>query len=475
MTRRCRAALQDEQGLSLVEILVAIVILGIVFGGFAAALINGARVSMQNERRVQETALSQTLHEELQAIPWEMAALYDNEITALPALRSDGAYPEGFEDLEDLDVSAGTFEGRELLTRDPWPEAGCDTDPTECGRLYFVPQAYEEEVESSGRTYEVVRLVTASPASIGGDDPHPVLRFTTLVRAELAGSTLVQRLDSERAATPAEIQAFDRQGVMQFLVFPQGLATDTDGTLVSGTDDLTIAVRFDRGVDPNSVEVTYDVLPDEATEPETRTIPLTEDFTVDGGSAPAGFWYRGKPPGYTSDAPALESGEWWTFSLTAQSMESPPVELEAEVDVYVAAEDVYDEDPPTMNNVGVDATVAGGLEVGIGPDGVDPATYCQDIGVFGTANAESSVLTYYTGVTSQSRPLTRVGSESSGRDRYRVTFTEGAPSQWLPTTATSFTERFLLVAVSAEGRTSRLHRTSPDEVTFVRAGGGGAC
>lgn len=475
---RVRDELHQEDGLTLVELMVSIVILAIVFGGFAAALINMARISMQNERRVQETALSQSLHEELQSIPWDMAALYENELDRLPALHGADGWPEGFDELGALDLASGTFEGRELLTRESWPEDGCDASPTACGRLFFVPEAYETDVEGSGRTYDVVRLVTRSDASVSGEDrDHPVIRFTTLVRAELGSSVLTQRVDSERAATADELAAFEREGVLQFLVFPQGIGLDPEGRILSSTDDLTIAARFDHGVDASTVKVTYDVEVEDAegnVSVQTRTLEPETIFTEDGGSAPVGFWHRGSE--HHGVRPVLEDGERWGFTLTATTLESPPQELTAEVNVSVLPEDLYVSQAPTINSLQVPES-GGGFEIGIGPDGVEPAAHCRDLTPTAEASTGSTVLLYYTGITSQSRPMQFDSQVTSTRDRYRLVFREGSPSQWLPFPGTDVTERFLAVAINDEGRTSPLEGLpSTNRLTmFHRSTGGGTC
>jgi type II secretory pathway pseudopilin PulG len=62
--------------------LVAMLILGVLFAGAAGALISFSQASVNNERRVQSTALLNRLHEELQALHWDNAVLYDEELAA---------------------------------------------------------------------------------------------------------------------------------------------------------------------------------------------------------------------------------------------------------------------------------------------------------------------------------------------------------------------------------------------------------
>ena len=70
---------RDEEGLGLVEVLVAIFVLGLVLSSLASVLITSLRQTHRNETRVQATAVHQEILEKTVSLPWELIGLYSDD------------------------------------------------------------------------------------------------------------------------------------------------------------------------------------------------------------------------------------------------------------------------------------------------------------------------------------------------------------------------------------------------------------
>jgi prepilin-type N-terminal cleavage/methylation domain-containing protein len=204
---RARRAWIRDDGLTLIELLVAILLLGIIFSGAAAAFINLSRASVSNERRVQATALMTELHEEFQALPWDDAAVYEGELADL-------------DEVGDLQLAALEWESMPLATL----QAGCDLTLPDC-RIDSVPKT-RESVPVDGRSYEVFRAITWSPRVLGSDET--IKRLTTVVRWEVLGRTLETRLESERAGLSEEL-GIDPTQTPAFDPLPSSVQLDENG------------------------------------------------------------------------------------------------------------------------------------------------------------------------------------------------------------------------------------------------------
>jgi prepilin-type N-terminal cleavage/methylation domain-containing protein len=238
LPRLRRNAGTDESGLTLVELVVAMMLLGVILSAAAAALINFAGATHDNERRVQATAVMNGLHETLQGVPWNDAGIYEDEVASLePVGVTTGSPP--------------TFEGREVVTIPP-PDETCPIEEPGCARSPTVPRAYytipnASEPSPDGREYEIFQVVTWD--GTGGAE---VKRFTTIVEWNVGGRTVTERFDSERAATAGEAGDPTLPRVIQFQIGPSPMAL-IDHPEGTGRDlnskSISVAIRFSEGVE----------------------------------------------------------------------------------------------------------------------------------------------------------------------------------------------------------------------------------
>lgn len=232
-----------NEGLSLIEVLVALLLLGVILSASAASIITFTREGSASERRVQATAAMTRLHEDFQSIPFALTFNYDVDLLELAAV-SD---VEGFEGIDVLSTPP-SFESRPIRSV---PVLG-DRDPRvpvayQIGRLNEVLDPDEEPEDTSGElgerdVYEVVQVVTEIDRS--GDGLEEVRRLTTFVAWEWLGRRYVQRMDSERAITSFDpSEAPESRG---FLISPLRVVLAADSTL---PEDLSLIASFTAPVD----------------------------------------------------------------------------------------------------------------------------------------------------------------------------------------------------------------------------------
>ncbi len=239
--------------------LVAILLLGVILTAAASSLVQFMRTAADNERRVQATALMNSLHEEFQALPWHEAVVYEGELQEV--------LDDSFEGLTDEPQWA--FEGEELVTL-PGPVDGARR--TEVPEVTIVPET------SDGRDYEVIRFVTWSDRDAG------IKRFTTIVRWSLYNRTYQERFFSERAATATEAGDPERPRVVQFQVgpSPMQLVEVSPNEPAQNAGDISVTVRFSSGVDTARVHyLSVDVVPGEPLVMVPRTLDLPTPYITD--------------------------------------------------------------------------------------------------------------------------------------------------------------------------------------------------
>ena len=212
-----RRRVPGEAGFTLAEMLVALLIVGIIFAGAASALMNLSRASVANERRVQATALMTELHESFQAMSWDAALLYPEEVDQLAPL-------DGYELID----GESSFEGEPIVLFDG------DCDPSEECRWDEVPLPFEI-VTVDGRDYEVYRIVTEVDRA--GTSEAEIKRLTSIVRFEVLGRWVTQQLNSERAGTSDELGLLSPPGPA-FNIVPSTVPVDENGF-------HTAPIRFD--------------------------------------------------------------------------------------------------------------------------------------------------------------------------------------------------------------------------------------
>ncbi len=273
-----RDRIEAADGLSLVEMLVAILLLGVILTAAASSLVQFMRTAADNERRVQATALMNSLHEEFQALAWQDAVVYEDELQAL--------VDDGFDGI--TNGPQWEFDGLELVTL-PGPVAGDRRDG--------VPEISITPETSDGRDYEVIRLVAWSDRDAG------IKRFITIVQWSLYNRVYQERYFSERAPTASEAGDPERPRVVQFQVGPSPMQLIDVSTIepAQNEGEIRVTVRFSSGVDTAVVRYrSVDTMPDESLVMGERTLDLTAYITDESGR---GVAWRGTIPAGTRTFP----------------------------------------------------------------------------------------------------------------------------------------------------------------------------
>lgn len=425
---------RGQAGFSLVEMMVAILVLGVVLAALASSLISFSAMSLTNERRVQATAFLTRLHEQLQSVPWEQAAIYDGEQTDLGPLGVDVA------------ATPPTVGGEPLVLLEAPDNSGCPADEPECGRLTFVPRAFDI-VEIDDREYELYQAVTWDQDA---GDGQAVKRFTTLVRWEVWGQETEQRFESTRAATVADLDASTLPEVLSLLVTPNTVPLDDDG---ENESDIEVRITFERGITSASLEYTAI----ESGSPVLRTVAMTgTDF---------------------------EDAKPYAFEVTIP--EGSEEFLEGEQDLVVVGLDgldaistvrtvdfVPDDDSGALAPEVLSVTVSTTGDVDVDKDG----ELCEDVTV--TARVDhlagdpvpGTVIANYIVNTGTGAEMVPIGTITGSNDAFQQTFAAGSVSPWQPigkkgnTPAEDVTDRFSVTAANPDGSASGIVNSDP--VTF---------
>ena len=422
---------RGEDGLTLVELVVAMFILAIMLSGLASFLMTSARASFDNERRAQATGVVNQIHETLQASPWPDAVLYEEELGPLADLGAN--------------LTAGTFEDEDLVTI---AGPSCPAEDPDC-RIETVPRAYEA-ISIGGRDYEVYRAITwTTPA---GADAEAIRRFTTVVRWEVLGETVEHRLDSTRAPTPGEVDTSSPPGV-QFLVSPSEVQLDEEGRNES---NIGLNVDFTGLGEISEAEVLFRHAglddDDEAESIDLARVDATQRFT---GTIPAGehVW----EPGSTTFLVAGQAGVSPITTTAAITFTEPLENADPSPD-----QPVITEVNPTRQSVTV------GRKESRFPrlcDGFDIEARIDGLG------DDYEVTVSFKPGGSASVPMDPVSTPvESSSALFRAEFPQFSDSDWTPAAGSPLTDVFTVVARS--GGTASEPKSSA-EVTFTRATGPG--
>lgn len=485
--RRC--ARVGEHGLTLVELLVALLILGVILAAGASSLINFSRTSAVNVARVQGSAYLTSLHESLQGVPWHRAAIYEDELTATETLQA-------FDELDadhdvptfDLEASPPTWDGEPIVTMPAPDNSDCPPSDPECARRPFVPRPFDQ-VEIDGRDFDVFQLVTQRGAVANIDDPE-LKRFVTVVRWELLGRTFIETFESQRAATPAELSQLVPADVRQFLVAPNVIELD-DGN--ANSHPITVMARFRPGSGQSAVLR----IPTEGGG-ITELDPANEISEFDSGvNAARAFEWVIAPGGLAFDP--CPDGELCTREVEVIG-QGPAGNLTGRRSVTLVAEEFAIGDPrPTVDEVFVlNVVPTGDLHVGV-DDGISEDVLCGSVTMqadvtFPEADLDASfdannpdaagvrVRGYFTsGLGPQYIPMQYViGSVSSETldgvtrysYRYELELPAGAESPWLLGTGDSYKDRFFVIARSAHSDRSSTYEPSQGVLTIEKPGSG---
>ena len=439
---------RGEQGITLVEMLVSIVILGILFSAVAAALINFSTASLNNERRVQATGFMSSVHERLQTIPWDYAVLYEDELNDI-----ENADVEGFE------FGARTFEDEDLvLISGPDPDRDDDD---------LVPEPYVED-----GNYRIFTFVTHSEdvVSEDGGDHKKAKRFTTIVEWDVLGRTGTQRFQSLRAPSLANIMEAAPPEVQLFDVSPTSIALDpepdpalglADGTSVTAQPASVVAV-FSKGVD--SAQIIY-----EDSDGGTESIPLTADPSSITDTAEYTRW---------TGSLGVGSGPFVDEASLDQPLKLRGVSLAG--DEPTQARDLsfsttFSLDPPVVNSAS-----AAPSEVYVYDD-AGTVRLCTELVVQATVSGldladpdKVIVRATYVGDGGKGTPLEAKGELVGTNDSYELSFGEDSTSPWDPSgpgAGNAISVAFNVRAVNPGDVSSEI--VSTNSVSIRRQGGGG--
>ena len=412
LSRGSSGSKPGQDGFTLAELLVAMLLIGIVFAGAASALINLTRASLNNERRVQATALAMELHEAFQAMPWGDAVMYDEEVAAL----SD------FVELETLDGSS-TWNGDPLATI----SESCDNAERGCEWL--------DIVTVDGRDYEIYRVITWVDRAAGSEEA--IKRLITIVRWDVFGRSVEQRLDSERAGTFIDL-GIDPEATPTFDVVPSSVQVDADG-------HIEMPFRLDAVFPSEMSPMVQNVQATLATEDGTTiTVGLTPVLLAETVRR-----YTFTPP-YTDD-----DGTEVSFPVGTQL-----VELSYAYDGQDQAMDTPltfvgptppedgDDLAPGAYGGTIDSAIATRALVDVRRVGNSGAyRLCQDL----TVQAFTSGVVPENGDTvnalfNPTTGPTDVRLDHQGSGTYRHTWAAGSPSPWQPTAGVQITETFRISA-----------------------------
>jgi type II secretory pathway pseudopilin PulG len=207
--------------MTLVEVMVAIFILGVILTAFAGVIITSLRAIATSEREVHATALAQQSIEEFQSIAWEAVGLYEDEVL----------------DLADWNGgNTDTFEGDDLVLLAPPLNAG--------SRLVQVP-APRDAVVIANTEYTVERYVTWIDSD--GDGTPETKRFTADVTWTHMGRTRQITAVGDRVPTQAEAPA-TATGTRVLAITGAPDPAELDGESALNLQQNTVTVRANRGL-----------------------------------------------------------------------------------------------------------------------------------------------------------------------------------------------------------------------------------
>ncbi|MDP9406285.1 MAG: type II secretion system GspH family protein [Actinomycetota bacterium] len=187
MLARLRRRLAGDDGISLVEMIVAIGLVAVVLLALMSSTITALAAIRGNERQVRATALVNEILENLQALDFERAGLYDAEVAS------------------HFGPTTTEFEGEDLVIL-----------PDEATRDALIPYpaglaaggAAVNPVKRDGVAYDVETVITwVDEASDGvgpadADGPKDIKRFVAMVTWQHNGGPRTLRTEALRAPTP---------------------------------------------------------------------------------------------------------------------------------------------------------------------------------------------------------------------------------------------------------------------------------
>jgi len=418
----------DQGGFTLAELLVAMLIIGILFAGAASALINLTRASLNNERRVQATALAMELHEAFQAMPWGDAVLYEEEAAALSGL-------------DEIGEDGTTWNGSALVTIDE----SCSNAERGCEWL--------DIVTVDGRDYQVQRVITWAERAASSDEA--IKRFTTIVRWDVLGRSVEQRLDSERAGTFIDL-GIDPEATPTFDVVPSSVQLDTDGHIeMSFRLDAVFPSQMSPQV--NNVQATLQTDGGPSITVDLKPVLLAETVRR----------YTFTPP-YTDDSGVEVSFPVGTQLVTlSYSYEGQTQEMDTPL-TFVGPPEGGDDPTPGDYTGTIDSATATPTLVDVRPVG-NSGEYrlCQSLKIQAfTTDVDAANGDTVSALFNPTTGPTDVRLEDNGSGLYSHTWAAGSTSPWQPPAGVLITETFRISARDGLSTPAQESNVADVEVNF---------
>ena len=199
-----RGRFRADEGMTLVELMVALLILGVVLAAMASTLITSLLSVQRAEAATQARQIGQQELEKLQALDWEDAGFYASEVATASHL------------------GGTTFGGEELAIL-----------PPQSPRPTQIPEP-EDLVSVDGVDFAVRRAITWRNTG-DGDHKH----FTVFVDYGRPGN--VQTIEMRALRAPEPNEAVRTFAVDTFTATPDEVTRDTSGSFTPGTIDVTVA------------------------------------------------------------------------------------------------------------------------------------------------------------------------------------------------------------------------------------------
>ena len=251
--------------MTLLEMMVALFVIGLVLTGLASVLISTVRVAVHNEREAAATALGQQEIERLSSVGWDRIGLYSDEMSAAgPAwserLNADGTYPAETGDYELVDVVMG--DDRE--SRVPFPEGSFDGE--------------EAVVEFDGTEYRVERYIYWVDRS--GDGAPDTKQFDIFLSWSLLGQERTVTVSADRTPSQSESASTpDGARILDYTISPKSVALHPETGVM--TSSVQVSVRLNTGIDGGTL-IFYSPDGDDGWTRNEISMSGT-DFSEDGG------------------------------------------------------------------------------------------------------------------------------------------------------------------------------------------------
>lgn len=257
-----RRAHEDQAGVSLVELLMAGVILAIVMSALAATLISMLQQTSRNEQDVRATALAQQAVEEMRVAEWDSAVLYEDETAA------DAGDPARIRWRSRVAVDGDgdlALDGEKLVLVPGPPATRTPASVTPADIPYPT-----QTISTGGIDYHIDRYVVFTTRV----KPNDTRLFVTYVSWVDRFETLRQvRFEAERVPTPEEAAATDDGlRILYFVVNPDPV--DLKPSNGKPEAPINVVVRTNKPLALGSPTLTHEYL--EVVTPPTGPIILAK-------------------------------------------------------------------------------------------------------------------------------------------------------------------------------------------------------